>query len=182
MFEMLMRNWWAVALRGAVAIVFGVFAVLWPSVALRVLVLFFAAYMLVDGIFAIVVGLRAAERHERWWLLVAEGALDLIAGLVAFAWPGIAILAFIYLTALWAILSGVALLAAGLRLHRSHGEGLLVAAGLLSLLWGVIVVASPIIGEIAIALWIGAYALVFGAFMLAFALRLRRRFHELHPA
>ena len=182
MFEVLMRNWWALALRGAAAIVFGVFALLWPGVTLWVLVLFFAAYMLVDGIFAIIAGLRAAEHHERWWLLVAEGVLDLAAGLVAFAWPSIAILAFIYLTAFWAILSGLALLAAALRLHRSHGEGLLVAAGLLSLLWGIIVIAWPIAGEVAMAWWIGAYALVFGALMLTFALRLRRRFQELHPA
>ena len=182
MFEMLMRNWWALALRGAAAIVFGVFALVWPGVTLWVLVLFFAAYMLVDGIFAIIAGLRAADRHERWWLLVVEGAFDLIAGLVAFIWPNIAILAFVYITAFWAILSGVALLVAALRMHRSNGEGLLLAAGMLSLLWGIVVVFWPIAGVLAMAWWIGAYALIFGAIMLTFALRLRRRFQELHPA
>ncbi len=182
MFDMLMHNWWALALRGAAAIVFGFFALLWPGMTLWVLVLFFAAYMLVDGTFAIIAGLRAAERQERWWLLVAEGAIDLIAGLVAFAWPSIAILAFIYLAAFWAILSGVALLVAALRLHRSHGEGLLLAAGLLSLVWGIVVVSWPVAGEIAMAWWIGAYALIFGVIMLVFALRLRRRLYELPGA
>jgi uncharacterized membrane protein HdeD (DUF308 family) len=182
MFDILMRNWWALALRAAAAIVFGIFAILWPGVTLEVLVLFFAAYMLVDGIFAIVAGMRAAPRDERWWLLIAEGALDLVVGVVAFIWPSIALLAFIYLVAFWAILSGVALLATGLRLHRTHGEGLLVLSGGLSLLWGIVVIFWPIAGEVAMAWWIGAYALLFGAFMLLFALRLRRRLHEAHPA
>jgi uncharacterized membrane protein HdeD (DUF308 family) len=182
MFDILMRNWWALALRAVAAIVFGIFAILWPGVTLQVLVLFFAAYMLVDGVFAIIAGLRAAERHERWWMLVAEGALDLIVGLIAFAWPAIALLAFIYLVAFWAILSGAALLAAGLRLHRSNGEGLLMLSGGLSLLWGIVVIVWPIAGEVAMAWWIGAYALLFGIFMLGFALRLRRRWHDLHPA
>jgi uncharacterized membrane protein HdeD (DUF308 family) len=182
MFDILMRNWWALALRAVAAIIFGVFALLWPGVTLRVLVLVFAAYMLVDGVFAIVAGWRAAERNERWWLLVTEGALDLIVGLIAFASPAIALLAFVYLVAFWAILSGIVLLAAGLRLHRSNGEGLLIVSGGLSLLWGVVVIAWPIAGEVAMAWWIGAYALLFGIFMLSFALRLRRRWRELHPA
>jgi uncharacterized membrane protein HdeD (DUF308 family) len=182
MFDILMRNWWALALRAVAAIIFGIFAVLWPGVTLKVLVLLFAAYMLVDGVFAIIAGLRAAERQERWWLLVIEGALDLVVGFIAFFWPGIALLAFVYLVAFWAILSGIALLAAGLRLHRSNGEGLLILSGGLSLLWGIVVIAWPIAGEVAMAWWIGAYALLFGIFMLSFALRLRRRWHDTHPA
>jgi uncharacterized membrane protein HdeD (DUF308 family) len=159
MLDILMRNWWALALRAVAAIIFGIIAILWPGVTLQVLVLFFAAYMLVDGVFAIIAGLRAAERQ---WLLVMEGVLDLIVGFIAFAWPTIALLAFIYLVAFWAIVSGVALLAAGLRLHRSHGEGLLLLSGGLSLLWGVVIFFWPIAGVVAMAWWIGAYALLFG--------------------
>ena len=182
MFDILMRNWWALAVRAVAAIIFGIFAILWPGVTLKVLVLVFAAYMLVDGVFGIIAGWRAAERNERWWLLVTEGALDLIVGLIAFVWPAIALLAFVYLVAFWAILSGIALLAAGLRLHRSNGEGLLILSGDLSLLWGIIVIAWPVAGQVAMAWWIGAYALLFGIFMLSFALRLRRRWRDLHPA
>lgn len=179
MLDILMRNWWALALRAVAAIIFGIIAILWPGVTLQVLVLFFAAYMLVDGVFAIIAGLRAAERQ---WLLVIEGVLDLIVGFVAFAWPAIALLAFIYLVAFWAIVSGVALLAAGLRLHRSHGEGMLVLSGGLSLLWGIVIFFWPIAGVVAMSWWIGAYALLFGIFMLGLALRLRRRWRDMHPA
>jgi len=179
MFDILMRNWWALALRAVAAIIFGIFAILWPGVTLQVLVLFFAAYMLVDGVFAIIAGLSGVQRQ---WLLVIEGVLDLIVGFIAFAWPAIALLAFIYLVAFWAILSGVALLAVGLRLHRSNGEALLVLSGGLSLLWGIVIFFWPIAGEVAMAWWIGAYALLFGIFMLSLALRLRRRRRDMHPA
>ncbi|HZB90501.1 MAG TPA: HdeD family acid-resistance protein [Stellaceae bacterium] len=172
MFESLMRNWWVLALRGAAAILFGVVAFLWPGVTLTALVWIFAAYLLVDGVFALI----AAQRQERWWPFAIEGLLDLAAGVIAFLWPHVALLTFIYIAAIWAILSGVALLAAAMRL-RAFGEGLLRFAGLLSLLWGVVVVIWPVAGALTLAWWIGAYAILFGAFMLAVALRLRRRWH-----
>ena len=175
MLDNLARNWWALALRGIAAIVFGVLALLWPGITLWVLVLLFAAYMLVDGIFAIVTGLRAAQRHRRWWPLIVEGVLDLVAGVIALFWPQIALLGFIYVAAAWAILSGIALLVAALRLHRAYGEATLIIGGLVSLGWGILVFFWPIAGELALAWWIAAYALLFGTFMLTFALSLRRR-------
>lgn len=178
MIENLLRNWWVLALRGVAALLFGILAFGWPGITLTVLVWIFAAYMLADGVFAILAGLRAAQRHGRWWPLALEGVLDLLAGAVAFLWPGIALLTFIYIAAIWAILSGIALLAAAVRL-RAHGEGMLLFAGLLSLAWGIVVIFWPIAGELALAWWIGAYALLFGALMLVLALRLRRRWHEL---
>jgi uncharacterized membrane protein HdeD (DUF308 family) len=175
MLDNLARNWWALALRGVAAIVFGLATLLWPGITLWVLVLFFAAYMLVDGIFAIVTGLRAAQYHRRWWPLILEGVADFVAGAVALLWPRLALLGFIYVTAVWAILSGIALLIAALRLHRAYGEVTLILGGLVSIAWGILVVVWPIAGELALAWWIGAYALLFGVFMLTFALSLRRR-------
>src|SRR5918998_4688562 len=85
----LSRNWWALALRGLVAIVFGVLAFVWPGITLWALILLFGAYMLVDGVFAIVAAVRAAGDDARWWLLLVEGILGVLAGLVAFVWPGL---------------------------------------------------------------------------------------------
>lgn len=180
MIEILLRNWWALALRGAAALIFGILAFLWPGMTLTVLVWIFAAYMLVDGVFAVVAGLRAAQAHERWWPFAVEGMLDLVAGAIAFLWPGIAVLTFVYIIAFWAILTGAALTAAALRL-RAQGEGLLLVSGLLSLAWGVIFFFWPMAGALAIAWWIGAYAILFGIVMLMFALRLRRRWREMNP-
>src|SRR4051812_14323316 len=86
----LSRNWWALALRGVVAIVFGVLAFIWPGLTLTVLILLFGAYMLVDGIFAIVAALRAERHDTRWWLLVAEGALGVLAGVDGVVYAGLA--------------------------------------------------------------------------------------------
>src|ERR1700674_477543 len=107
----LARNWWAVALRGVFAILLGIFALLMPGVTLAALVLLFAAYMLVDGIFTIVAAVRAARRHERWGWLVLEGIADLAAGAVAFLWPLLTVVAFVFLMAAWAIVSGALLTA-----------------------------------------------------------------------
>src|SRR5262249_53780389 len=76
----LVRNWWALALRGVAAIVFGLIAFLSPGVTLAALVLLFGAYALVDGVFAIIAGIRAAERHERWWPLALEGLASILVG------------------------------------------------------------------------------------------------------
>lgn len=181
MIDNLVRNWWALALRGAAALIFGMLTFLWPGVTLTVLVWIFAAYMLVDGVFAMLAGLRVAQAHGRWWPFAVEGVLDLAAGAIAFLWPGIALLTFIYIIAFWAILTGVALLVAAMRLRSMHGEGLLILGGLLSLAWGIVVLFWPIAGELVLAWWIGAYAILFGAVMVIVALRLRRRGHGLNP-
>lgn len=97
MTTLLAQNWWVIALRGVFAIIFGVIALLMPGVTIAALVLLFSAYMLVDGVLAIVAGIRAARRHERWGMLLLEGIVDLIAGAIAFVAPIITVLAFIYL-------------------------------------------------------------------------------------
>ncbi len=172
--EMLARNWWALALRGAVAILFGMACFLVPETALVALMLLFAVYLLVDGGFAIAAGIRAAEHHQRWAMLVAEGVLGILAGLAIAAFPGITLIYLVYVAAIWAILSGAALLAAALRLYRQHGEWMMLAGGALSVLWGVAVLVWPAAGVVAWAWWIGFYALMFGIVMLSLGFRLRR--------
>src|SRR6185437_16564807 len=110
--NVLVQNWWALALRGVAAVIFGIIAFALPGVTLTVLVLFFAAYLLVDGVFALIAGLRAAEHHERWGALALEGVLDLVAGAFIVMWPGLTLVVFVYVAAFWALLSGIALLAA----------------------------------------------------------------------
>jgi uncharacterized membrane protein HdeD (DUF308 family) len=175
MIGILAKNWWALALRGVAAIVFGLIAIAYPAMALQVLILLFAAYLLVDGVFAIVAGVRAAEHHQRWFALIIEGVLDIAAAVVIVVWPALSLLFFIYVIGFWAIMSGVALLAAAIRLRREHGEWLLILSGVLSLVWGVLVVLFPIAGVLVWALWIGAYALIFGVLMIVLAFRLRHR-------
>jgi uncharacterized membrane protein HdeD (DUF308 family) len=176
--NVLVQNWWALALRGVAAVIFGIIAFALPGVTLTVLVLFFAAYLLVDGVFALIAGLKAAERHERWGALALEGILDLVAGAAVVMWPGLTLVVFIYMAAFWALVTGIALLVAAFRLRKQHGEWTMILAGILSIAWGILVAVFPIAGILVWAWWIGAYALIFGIAMLILAFRLRRH----HPA
>src|SRR5262245_12102095 len=119
----LVRNWWALALRGGFAVLFGLIAFLMPGVTLAVLVLMFGAYSLVDGVFSIIAGIRAAERHERWWPFVLEGLLSILVGLIAFFMPAAAAFALLFVIAAWSILTGVRRTSAALRLRKEiRGE------------------------------------------------------------
>jgi uncharacterized membrane protein HdeD (DUF308 family) len=178
----LARNWWVILLRGIFAILFGLAAILLPGVTLAVLVLIFAAYMLLDGIFDIVAAVRAAQRHERWGLLIVEGIVDLAAGVIALVWPLITILVFVYIMGAWAIVSGILLWSAAFRLNLTHGRWLMGFGGAVSTLWGFLLLLWPFSGAVAVTWLIGVYALFFGGAMLALAFRLRRLRHEIPPS
>ena len=178
MSEALARNWWAMALRGVLAIVFGVIALVLPGVTMLSLVIVFAAYALVDGVLAIVAAVRSARRHERWGLLVLEGVVDIAAGVLAFLWPGLTIVIFVLLVAAWAIVTGVLMTAAAFRLQLDHGRWWFALGGLASLVYGVLLVIAPLIGALVLTWWLGAYALIFGVLMLILAFRLRAKYAE----
>jgi uncharacterized membrane protein HdeD (DUF308 family) len=173
MTTVLTRNWWALALRGIFAILFGLAAFLIPGVTLAVLVALFGAYAVVDGVLAIVAGVRAAERHERWWSLVLKGLAGIVAGVLAFIWPALTALALLYLIAGWAIVTGVLEIVAAVHLHRAHGEWLLILNGVLSILFGLFAIVWPGAGVLTLLWMIGVYAIVFGAVLLVLAFRLR---------
>ena len=171
--RVLARNWPLVMLRGVLAIVVAVIAFLWPGAAVASLVLLFSAYMVVDGVFAVLSGVRAARRNERWGWFVLEGATDIAMAAIAFLWPGLTVLVFVWLVAVWALVSGVLMLVAAVRLSRTHGRGWLLLAGLVSLAWGLVLLAAPEAGAIAMTWWLGAYALAFGGAMVALGWQLR---------
>jgi uncharacterized membrane protein HdeD (DUF308 family) len=181
MSALLARNWWVIALRGALAILFGIIALFLPEATMLALVLLFAAYMLVDGVLAIVAGVRAARRHDRWGWLILEGAIDLIAGGIAVVWPLVTIVAFVWLLAAWAIVSGVILFAASFRLNLAHGKWLMTLGGAVSVAWGVLLILWPLTGALVLTWWMAGYALLFGGVLLFLAFRLRRRLHTLPP-
>lgn len=175
MVDMLARNWWILAVRGVAAILFGIAAFLWPDITLLVLVLLFGAYALVDGIFAVIAGIAARREQERWWMMILNGLAGIAIGVLTLLWPGITALVLLYFIAAWAILTGVFEIAAAIRLRREiEGEWLLALAGITSVIFGILLVALPGPGALALTWLIGAYALVFGILMLVLAFRLRR--------
>jgi uncharacterized membrane protein HdeD (DUF308 family) len=180
---LLARNWWAEALRGVAAILFGLVALFEPGVTLLSLVIVFAALMVVDGVLSLIAGVRSARQHERWWTLVLLGIASLVAAAIAVMYPGLTVVAFVYLMAAWAVVSGVLAVVAAVRLRHDHGRWWLGFSGALSVVAGIALGVAPIIGAIVLTWWLGAYAIVFGATLLVLAFRLRARRHgALHAA
>jgi uncharacterized membrane protein HdeD (DUF308 family) len=178
----LARNWWSLVIRGIVGILLGIISFAWPGITLRALVLLFGAYVLINGVMSFVGAVRAAGVRERWGALLFEGVVGILAAVVTVLWPAITALALVYIIAIWAIFSGAAEIAAAVRLRRHiSNEWLLGLAGVLSILFGVLMAAAPAIGAVVIAVWFGAYALVLGVVLVALGIRMRHWSHGLPP-
>jgi uncharacterized membrane protein HdeD (DUF308 family) len=177
----LVRNWWLIALRGVLAIVFGIIALAAPLATILALVLLFSAYMLLDAVFSFGAAIRAARRGERWGLLSLLGFASFATGVVALIWPGITVAAFVLLIGAWAIVTGMLLLATAFRVNIDHGRWWLGLGGGLSMLYGLVMVVAPLAGAIVLTWWLGAFALVLGVALLIVAFRLRSRRAD-HPA
>lgn len=172
--DVLARNWWALALRGLAAMLFGLVTLVAPHLTLAVLIALFGAYALLDGVFGIVVAVRAAERQARWGALLGEGLWGIAIATVL--WPGETAVLLVYLIALWAIVTGIAEILAAIRLRREiANEWLLGLAGVASVVFGVLLVAVPGAGALTVEGLIGGYALAFGVLLLGLALHVRGR-------
>ena len=180
--SVLVRNWWAFVIRGVLAVLFGIVALFLPGAAMLSLVLLFSIYALVDGIFAIASAVRAAQRHERWGLLILEGVVDILAAVAAASWPGLTVVVFVFLVAAWALLTCGLMLAAAFKVDADHGRWWMVLGGAVSVLYGAALVIAPLVGALVLTWWIGAYALVFGIAMLVLAFRLRAKARHLAAA
>jgi uncharacterized membrane protein HdeD (DUF308 family) len=176
MHRILEQNWWVIALRGFLGILFGLIALIFPGVTILSLVLLFSAYMLVDGAFSIAGAMRAMGRNERWGWLLLNGIWSILTAIVAFLWPGLTAIVFVLIIAAWAVVSGALMLTAAFRMRSgARARGWLVFGGILSVLFGVLLVIAPLMGAIVLTWWIGAYVLVLSIFMLILAFTLRSR-------
>ena len=181
MLAILARNWWALALRGVLAVLFGIMAWFWPDITLRVLVLLFGAYALVDGVFALIAAVSGASEGRRWTLLL-EAVAGNAAGVLTVVWPDLTALALLYVIAAWAIITGVFEIIAAVELRRViEGEWLLALGGLASILFGVLLIVFPGEGALALTWMIGTYAVIFGIVLIVLGLRLRDLADRLPP-
>lgn len=172
--ETLAKNWWAVALRGAAALVFGILTLIWPALSLAVLVLLFGSFALVEGIFNIIAAIRRRRGERHWWALLLEGLVSVGVGIVTLVLPGLTALALPFVIAGWAIATGLLEIVAAVRLRRQiRGEWWLALSGALSVAFGVLVALLPGAGALAVVIWIAAYSILFGILLIALAFRLR---------
>lgn len=178
MLDSLAKYWWLELLRGIAAIVFGVLAFILPGLTLLTLVVLYGAYALFDGIMAIGAAIWGGgggnRMGPRWWLAVV-GVLGIVAGLLTFLWPGITALVLLMFIGVWSLLHGVFTIIGAIRLRKEiDNEWWLVLSGALSVLFGLAVLIMPGAGALAVIWLIGTYAILFGALLVGFALRLKK--------
>jgi uncharacterized membrane protein HdeD (DUF308 family) len=170
----LARWWWTFILRGVLAILFGIIAFVSPPTTIAVLVLLFGAWALVDGVFHIAGAIQERTRDRQWWLSVLEGIVSIIVGATALVFPDIAAASILLLISAWAIVTGAVEVVMAIRLREQiTGELWLAIAGILSIVFGVLLFLYPQSGAITIVWIIGAYAIVFGIAMIVLGWRLR---------
>ncbi|MCT9930904.1 HdeD family acid-resistance protein [Planotetraspora sp. A-T 1434] len=171
--ELLSSNWWLLALRGALAILFGIVALVWPGITLLALVILFGAYAIVNGVFELAHAIRGTTGQSRGWL-VFSGVISIIAGILAFVWPGITTLALLFVIAAWFVVTGIFEIAGAIAMRRQiEGEWLLVLSGAVLVVFGVLLFIWPASGALALVWLIGVSAIVFGVSLLILAFRVR---------
>jgi uncharacterized membrane protein HdeD (DUF308 family) len=171
----LARNWWVFLIRGVVAAAFGLVGLFYPEATLVTFILFYGVFALIDGVFAVVSAVLGKERAgPRWWLALV-GVIAIIAGLVTFLWPGITALALMMVIGVWALIYGVFEIVGAIRLRKEiDNEWLLLVHGVLAVLFGIMALARPGAGALALIWLIGSFALASGVVLIIFAFRLRK--------
>ena len=180
----LARAWYWVVLRGVFAVLFGIFAFIWPGITLAVLVLVWGAYAVADGVMALIAAFTMHEEGKPMASLIIVGILGIAAGIVTFLWPGMTALVLLLFIASWAVLMGVFQIAAAVRLrkHIEH-EWLLALSGVVSILFGVrLMFLQPVVGALAVVWLIGGFAILFGILLIALGFRLKGLANRVAPS
>ena len=174
MLTLLSKYWWAFVLRGAIAILFGILAYVWPGITLASLVFLFGAYVLVDGVFAIISAISGRQHSDRWWVLLLEGIVGVVVGIMAFAAPGITAVVLLMYIAFWALLTGLLQIIAAIRLRKEiEGEWWMILSGIASIAFAVLLFLRPGDGALAFLWIIGFYAILFGVILVLLGFKLR---------
>ncbi len=175
-------NWWLLALRGALAVIFGVAAFVWPGLTFEVLVLLFGAYAFIDGVIMFSFGLMAAGDKQQWWPMVLGGIIGIAVGVLTFAQPAAMALALVYVVGAWAIVTGLLEIVAAIRLRDViSNEWLMGVSGALSILFGALVLYQPNAGALTLVWLFGLYAILAGVSQISLGLRVRRLDQTLQP-
>ena len=184
--ETLSRNWWVLLLRGIVAILFGALTFMRPGISLASLLLLFGAYALADGVLGAWTAITHRKDRENWWVLLLEGLVGIGVGVLALIKPGLTALALLFYIAIWAIATGVLEIVAAVRLRKEiEGEWVLILAGLASVAFGVLLMARPGSGALAVLWLIGSYAMLFGILLVVLAFKVKgvaRKLEARHSA
>jgi uncharacterized membrane protein HdeD (DUF308 family) len=174
MLQVMSRNWWMVLIQGIAAVLFGI-AILftWPGLVLNTMVLVFAVYAFVDGIFAVINAIQH-RNTPRWWVMLLEGAIGILAGIGAFLFPGGAVLTLLYIVAFWAVFTGLTQVVTAIQLRKEiDNEWMLILSGIVSIIFGFLIVFFPGAAILSILTILGILAIIWGVMLVILAFRLR---------
>ena len=175
MLHALAKGWWLLLLRGIAAIVFGVLAFLWPGLTLVTLVLLYGAFALVDGVLSLVAAFTGGAKPVPTWWLVVVGLLGIAAGAVTFLWPGLTAVLLVLFIGAWALVHGIFEIIGAIKLRKEiDNEWMLILGGVLSVIFGAIILIAPGAGALGLVWAIAGYSIVFGILFIALSLRLRK--------
>ena len=168
-------HWWIVLVKGIVGILLGLAFLAWPGKSAVVVTVLIGLYVMIDSVFAALLGLLSVKKDDHWWTLTLLGVLGFFAGLAILTWPEITIALVIFLLALWAFVVGIIMLTMAVRLHReSYGSWFFVAIGILALVVGVLLIANPVNSVKLLTVIAGFFVFLSGVFTTAYALELNR--------
>jgi uncharacterized membrane protein HdeD (DUF308 family) len=172
--QLLTRTWWVFLIRGIFAIVFGVLAYFQSGTTLAALVLLFGAYSLADGVLSVFSAIGGRTEIDHWWLVLLEGLVGIGVGLVTLLVPGVTTIALLFYIAVRSIATGIVQIVAALRIRKEiEGEWLLIAAGLVSVLFGALLLAQPAAGALAVLWLIATFAIALGIVLVLLAFKAR---------
>jgi uncharacterized membrane protein HdeD (DUF308 family) len=174
MLDGLARNWWLILLRGVCAILFGLLTIAWPGLTLFTLVIFYGVFALFDGGLAIGAAIMGDTPAPRWWLALV-GVLGILTGAITLLWPHITGLVLLFFIAGWSIAVGIFEIIGAIRLRKEiDNEWLLIASGVLSVVFGVLILLFPGAGALGLAFVIAAFAISYGILLVGFGLKLKK--------
>jgi uncharacterized membrane protein HdeD (DUF308 family) len=172
--EVLFEKWWVLLLRGLVSIAFAVLIWMQPAITLKAMIILFGAFALVDGVLGVWSAFSSRKDRNNWWVLMLWGLVGIGIGIITFVAPAVTALALLFYIAIWAIVTGVLEIIAAVKLRKEiQGEWLLGLAGLLSLVFGILLIMHPGAGVLAVLWLVAAYALILGVLMVILAFKVR---------
>ncbi|MDY6867852.1 MAG: HdeD family acid-resistance protein [Chloroflexota bacterium] len=175
MFSIIVRNWWVFLVRGLLAVIFGVLALIWPEITLITLMILFGIFVLMEGILNLVIGVATSDTNRRWWVTLIEGILDIVIAILTFVWPDITAVVLLYFIAAWALLSGVLEIILAIRIRQMiEREWAMILGGILSIIFSVLLFVFPSEGAISLLMLIGIYSIIIGILFVILGFRIRK--------
>lgn len=166
--------WWSLLLRGIFIIILGVLAFVWPVLTIAVLIIFFGAFALVEGIFVVVVSLSQRRSIPRWGLMLAGGIAGIVVGILIFMAPLIAGLVLVYLIGAWALVTGAIRIGSAIGAREETAIGWQLAIGIVAVFFGLAVFFIPRAMLLAMLWIVAAWAIIMGILWIADAIRVQK--------